>query len=179
VPTGSAKQPALAILDDAGGVEIGTQRLGKHVMTGHRVLLAAFFMQPHRPSGAAGPQILDLHLVTDQVVPNNPAAAVRGPKHVVKIGKTPVPEGAQWRKLLNAIPTTTLRDLRDRALIATLTYSFARINAALQAENARAGAYSPHTDKKLPSLFTSTHALKAGVPVIGANFEICPEPVRL
>jgi integrase len=57
---------------------------------------------------------------------------VRGPKHVVKTGKTPVLEGAEWRKLLNSIPATTLRDLRDRALIATLTYSFARISAALK-----------------------------------------------
>ena len=32
-------------------------------------------------------------LVTGQVVPMNPAAAVRGPKHVVKTGKTPVLEG--------------------------------------------------------------------------------------
>jgi site-specific recombinase XerD len=71
-------------------------------------------------------------LVTGQVVPTNPAAAVRGPKHVVKTGKTPVLEGAQWRKLLNSIPATTLRDLRDRALIATLTYSFAGITAALK-----------------------------------------------
>jgi site-specific recombinase XerD len=71
-------------------------------------------------------------LVTGQVVPGNPAAAVRGPKHVVKTGKTPVLDGSQWRKLLNAIPDTTLRDLRDRALIATLTYSFARITAALK-----------------------------------------------
>ncbi len=31
-----------------------------------------------------------------------------------------------------AIPTDTVRDLRDRALIATLTYSFARIGAALK-----------------------------------------------
>ena len=57
---------------------------------------------------------------------------MRGPKHVVKTGKTPVLESIEWRKLLDSIPTTTLRDLRDRALIATLTYSFARINAALQ-----------------------------------------------
>ena len=71
-------------------------------------------------------------LVIGQVVPTNPAAAVRGPKHVVKTGKTPVLEGAEWRKLLKSIPDTTLRDLRDRALIATLTYSFARINAALK-----------------------------------------------
>src|ERR1700736_6645302 len=35
-------------------------------------------------------------------------------------------------KLLTSIPTATLRDLRDRALIATLTYSFARITAALK-----------------------------------------------
>lgn len=33
-------------------------------------------------------------LVTGQVVPMNPAAAVRGPKHVVKTGKTPVLESA-------------------------------------------------------------------------------------
>jgi site-specific recombinase XerD len=71
-------------------------------------------------------------LVVGQVVPANPASAVRGPKHVVKIGKTPVLEGAEWRKLLASIPATTLRDLRDRALIATLTYSFARISAALK-----------------------------------------------
>ena len=71
-------------------------------------------------------------LVTGQVVPMNPAAAVRGPKHVVKTGKTPVLEADEWRKLLDSIPTETLRDLRDRALIATLTYSFARINAALK-----------------------------------------------
>ena len=71
-------------------------------------------------------------LVVGQVVPTNPAHAVRGPKHVVKTGKTPVLEGAEWRKLLKSIPDTTLRDLRDRALIATLTYGFARITAALK-----------------------------------------------
>jgi site-specific recombinase XerD len=71
-------------------------------------------------------------LVTGQVVPINPAAAVRGPKHIVKVGVTPVLEAAEWRRLLDAIPTETVRDLRDRALIATLTYSFARIGAALK-----------------------------------------------
>jgi len=71
-------------------------------------------------------------LVTGQVLPMNPAAAVRGPKHVAKTGKTPVLEGDERRKLLAAIPTATLRDLRDRALIATLSYSFARITAVLK-----------------------------------------------
>jgi site-specific recombinase XerD len=71
-------------------------------------------------------------LVTGQVAPINPAAAVRGPKPIVKTGATPVLEAGEWRRLLDAIPTKTVRDLRDRALIATLTYSFARIGAALK-----------------------------------------------
>jgi site-specific recombinase XerD len=70
-------------------------------------------------------------LITGQVVPHNPASAVRGPKHVVKVGKTPVLDAKEWRTLLDSIPTKTVRDLRDRALIDTLTYSFARITAAL------------------------------------------------
>ena len=71
-------------------------------------------------------------LITGQIVPVNPAAAVRGPKHVVKIGKTAVLDAKEWRKLLVSIPTDTLRDRRDRALIGTLTYSFARIKTALK-----------------------------------------------
>jgi site-specific recombinase XerD len=71
-------------------------------------------------------------LVVGQVMPANPAAAVRGPTHVVKTGKTPVLDGPDWRRLLDAIPTEAVRDRRDRALIATLTYSFARITAALK-----------------------------------------------
>jgi site-specific recombinase XerC len=71
-------------------------------------------------------------LVIGQIVSSNPASAVRGPKHVVKVGKTPVLEADAWRKLLKSIPTEGVRDLRDRALIATLTYSFACISAALK-----------------------------------------------
>ena len=71
-------------------------------------------------------------LVTGQIIPTNPAAAVLGPKHVVKTGKTPVLDAGEWRRLIDAIPTETVRDLRDRALIATLTYGFARIGAALK-----------------------------------------------
>jgi integrase len=51
---------------------------------------------------------------------------------LLKTGKTPVLEADAWRKLLKSIPTGTLRDLRNQALIATLTYSFARITAALK-----------------------------------------------
>jgi site-specific recombinase XerD len=71
-------------------------------------------------------------LIVGQVAPSNPASAVRGPTHVVKSGNTPVLEGKEWRRLIDAIPTDTVRDLRDRALIATLTYGFARVGAALK-----------------------------------------------
>jgi site-specific recombinase XerD len=71
-------------------------------------------------------------LITGQVAPSNPASAVRGPKHVVKTGKTPVLDGKEWRRLIDTIPTDTVRDLRDRALIGTLTYGFARVGAALK-----------------------------------------------
>src|SRR6202140_193603 len=71
-------------------------------------------------------------LITGQVAPSNPASAVRGPTHVVKTGTTPVLEGPEWRRLIDAIPTDTVRDLRDRALIATCTYGFARVGAALK-----------------------------------------------
>ena len=70
-------------------------------------------------------------LVTGQVVAVNPAASVRGPSYVVRQGKTPVLEPDEARALLDSIDTTTHAGLRDRALIALVVYSFARIGAAL------------------------------------------------
>ena len=69
-------------------------------------------------------------LIIRQVVEINPAAAVRGPKHIVTKGKTPVAESDEVRQLLDAIDATTLVGLRDRALIALLLYTFARVSAA-------------------------------------------------
>jgi integrase/recombinase XerC len=70
-------------------------------------------------------------LVTGQVIPLNPAASVRGPKHIVKKGKTPVLSPKEARKLLESIDVGTHAGLRDRALIGLMVYSFARIGAAL------------------------------------------------
>ena len=56
----------------------------------------------------------------------NPAAAVRGPTHVVTTGATPVLSPAEARRLLAAIDTGTLAGLRDRALVSVMLYSFAR-----------------------------------------------------
>ena len=70
-------------------------------------------------------------LVTGQVVPVNPAASVRGPRHVVTSGQTPVLDPSEARALLDSIDTSTVVGLRDRALIGLMVYSFARIGAAL------------------------------------------------
>jgi site-specific recombinase XerD len=70
-------------------------------------------------------------LVTGQVIPTNPAGSVRGPSHVVKEGKTPVLAPDEARVLLDSIDVTTHAGLRDRALIALMVYSFARIGATL------------------------------------------------
>jgi site-specific recombinase XerD len=70
-------------------------------------------------------------LVTGQVVPVNPAASVRGPRHVVTSGQTPVLDPSEARALLDNIDTSTVVGLRDRALIGLMVYSFARIGAAL------------------------------------------------
>ncbi|MGF6874012.1 site-specific recombinase XerC [Paraburkholderia sp. MM5477-R1] len=70
-------------------------------------------------------------LVTGQIVPHNPAASVRGPSHITKQGKTPVLDATEARQLLDSIDVTTPVGLRDRALIALMVFSFARVGAAL------------------------------------------------
>lgn len=69
-------------------------------------------------------------LATGGVLPFNPATAVRGPRYVIKNGKTPVLAPEEARALLDHIDTSTPIGLRDRALIALMVYTFARIGAA-------------------------------------------------
>jgi hypothetical protein len=77
-------------------------------------------------------------LVNGQVMPVNPAHTVRGPRHVVTAGQTPVLDPAEARALLNSIDASThagsmyrpCRVARPR-LIGLMVYSFARIGAAL------------------------------------------------
>ena len=71
-------------------------------------------------------------LVVGQVLATNPASSVRGPKHSVRKGKTPVLAADEARALLDSIDTSTPVGLRDRALIGLMVYTFARVGAALQ-----------------------------------------------
>ena len=70
-------------------------------------------------------------LVVGQILATNPAHAVRGPKHVVKRGKTTVLTAEQARELIDSIDPSTLVGLRDRALISVMTFAFARIGAVV------------------------------------------------
>ena len=70
-------------------------------------------------------------MVTGGVLQANPVSEVKGPKHRVKKGKTPVLTDEEMRELLNSIDISHLIGLRDRALIATMFFSFARVGAVL------------------------------------------------
>jgi integrase/recombinase XerD len=69
-------------------------------------------------------------MVVGQVIPTNPAHAVRGPKHSQRRGKTPVLQADEARTLIDSIDVSSLPGLRDRALIGLMVYTFARVGAA-------------------------------------------------
>lgn len=64
----------------------------------------------------------------------NPAEGVKGPKHIVRKGRTPVLAADQARHLLDSIDTRTVTGLRDRALIALMVYTFGRVSAVVSME---------------------------------------------
>jgi len=79
-------------------------------------------------------------LVVRQAMSSNPAMSVRAPRFSRKKGKTPIPSHDEARKLLESISSDSIVGLRDRALIATMLYSFARVGAALSLQ---VGDYFP------------------------------------
>jgi site-specific recombinase XerD len=94
--------------------------------------LCGQFAKPTVKQHLAAIRMLFDWLVIGHVLDVNPAHAVRGPKHVVKKGRTPVLDRDEARALLAAIDTGSLTGLRDRALIGVMIYTFARIGAVLQ-----------------------------------------------
>ena len=71
---------------------------------------------------------------------SNPAQSVRGPQLFVSRGRTPTLTSDETKRLLGSIEQDTIKGLRDRALIATMIYSFSRVSAALKL---RIGDYVP------------------------------------
>ena len=68
-------------------------------------------------------------LVGVQVVATNPAAPVRGLEYAVKKGKTPALAQEEAREMLDKIDITSVIGMRDRALIATMIYTFGRVGS--------------------------------------------------
>jgi site-specific recombinase XerD len=93
--------------------------------------LGTRFSKPTVKQHLAAIRMLFDWLVVGQVLPMNPATSVRGPKHVVKKGKTPVLSAKEARDLLNSIDVSENVGLRDRALIGLMIFSFARVSAAI------------------------------------------------
>src|ERR1017187_5970830 len=85
-------------LDQIGPVHVAAyiERLGKDLA------------RPSVKQSLAAIRMLFDYLVVGQVVPMNPAHSVRGPKHVVRKGKTPVLTADEARILLDSIDTSSV-----------------------------------------------------------------------
>lgn len=116
---------------EARGMAVLDQVQPLHVAAWVEIQLKAYSKPTVKQQLAAVRMLFDW-LVVGQVVRSNPASSVRGPKHSVKRGKTPVLDAESTRQLLDSIERDTDIGRRDRALIGTMTYTFARIGAAVQ-----------------------------------------------
>jgi integrase/recombinase XerD len=90
------------------------RRLGLRVS--EPIAIAAYFQahpgsDPTKKQHLAAVRMLFDWLVTGHVIDVNPAHAVRGPKYVVKQGKTPVLNADEARALLDSIDISTLISL--------------------------------------------------------------------
>jgi integrase len=121
-------------------------------------------------------------LVTGHVIETNPAHSVRGPRYTVKKGKTPVLTVEEAHALLESIPITKkpandteaadqpdLLGLRDRALIAIMVFSFARIGAVIQM---KVGDYLSK-GAAVGCAYTKKAVRSTTFPVIIASISVC------
>ncbi|MGH9342136.1 MAG: tyrosine-type recombinase/integrase [Terriglobia bacterium] len=113
------------------------EKRGTHELEQIKPVVIAAYIENH-PGAAptvkqhlAAIRMLFDWLVVGHIVEVNPASSVRGPKYIVKRGKTPVLTADQARTLLDSIKTDSLVGLRDRALIGLMVYSFARVSATV------------------------------------------------
>lgn len=116
-----------------------TERRGVQEVSQVRPVLISLYIEELQTSRSAATvkqhlaaiRMLFDWLVIGQVVEVNPASSVRGPKHVVKRGKTPVLKAEQARELLDSIEISTIVGLRDRAVLGLMCYTFARVSAVV------------------------------------------------
>ncbi len=111
-------------------LEIELERIGPVHVAAYVEQLQKKLSRPSVKQQLAAIRMVFDYLVLGQVVPVNPAAAVRGPKYSTRRGKTPVLSADEARQLLDSINTSTVVGLRDRARIGLMVYTFARVGAA-------------------------------------------------
>lgn len=119
------------------------QRIEPLVVAAYVEQLGQQLSPPSVKQHLAGIRMLFDWLVVGQILPANPASSVRGPKYMAKKGKTPVLEAEDARRLLDSIKIVRkvnrrgdetepdVVGLRDRALIAVMVFSFARVGAVV------------------------------------------------
>jgi site-specific recombinase XerD len=115
-------------LDERG---VSMERVEPIVVAAYIEKMQRDFSAPTVKQSLAAIRMLFDWMVLGQVLPMNPASAVRGPKHIVKRGKTPVLTADQARQLIDSIDTSELIGLRDRALISVMVFTFARVSAVV------------------------------------------------
>jgi site-specific recombinase XerD len=110
---------------------LGLDRIGPVHVAAYIEKLQKELARPSVKQHLAAIRMVFDYLVLGQIVPTNPAAAVRGPKYSTRRGKTPVLSAEEARQLLDSIDTSNVVGLRDRALIGLMVYTFARVGAAM------------------------------------------------
>jgi site-specific recombinase XerD len=110
---------------------LGLDRIGPIHVASYIESLQNKLARPSVKQHLAAIRMVFDYLVLGQIVPTNPAAAVRGPKYSMRRGKTPVLSAEEARQLLDSIDTSNVVGLRDRALIGLMVYTFARVGAAM------------------------------------------------
>ena len=93
--------------------------------------LGAEMAAPSVKQHLAALRMLFDYLVTGQVIRFNPAASVRGPRLVIRRGKTPVMFEEEARQLLASIDAGDVAGARDLAIFSVMTYTFARVGAVV------------------------------------------------
>jgi integrase/recombinase XerC len=115
---------------EAGGIDSIHDIQPIHIATWVECLKVRYSVASVKLKLAAVKMLFDW-LSTGGMLQSNPAASVKSPRHIVRKGKTPALDPSEARQLIDAIDTTKIIGLRDRALIGIMIYSFARIGAAL------------------------------------------------
>jgi integrase/recombinase XerD len=120
----------LAWCEQRGVTEIaGVQPL--HVASYREVLRQEGYSVPTVKQHLAAIRELFDWLVEGHLLELNPASSVKGPRYSISKGLTPVLDREEARLLLDSIDVSPVVGLRDRALIGLLTFTFARVSAAV------------------------------------------------